>query len=158
MFLHKLSKVNRVPLQSVSSNARVDESRLIKPAGEYSFQHEHERLNAMLANLNDALERRSHVVELRPAIREMEEYAELHFQHEETAMRETEYPLVHLHCIQHAALRRLITQLETLVDYGFGESVRYGIGVIQHWIQDHLETEDKDFAEFLAPEGSDDST
>lgn len=75
-------------------------------------------------------------------------YAEEHFQHEESLMRENAYPLLERHEALHAALVMTIFSINEGLSGDPAKAGMKTVQLIKGWLVDHILGADMDFAEF----------
>lgn len=120
--------------------------------GVQQVDHEHQRLIEIAGQVYDSLAVNSieAVAAARAAIVELLDYAATHFASEEALMAAAGYPELVVHRKLHAQLlsqaRDMALRAESGDPYVPGELNRF----IYHWMVKHIQTDDRQFGEFIA--------
>ncbi|MBI4989058.1 MAG: hemerythrin family protein [Rhodocyclales bacterium] len=78
------------------------------------------------------------------------QYAEEHFQREETMMADRGYPKLEAHQRIHADLFETIFQLQAKLEEASVKMEKETVDFLRHWLTDHIAEHDTEFARFLA--------
>jgi len=87
-------------------------------------------------------------------IDELTDYCRTHFGKEETAMRQSRYPLAADHKMQHDLMMVRVAELEKGVAEGNAISASDLVSFLTDWQSDHIRRHDRDLARYLAKRAS----
>jgi len=115
--------------------------------GEGEIDKEHWGLFALIHDLEDKLLQGAAETSIHATIDALEAYVNVHFEHEERAMRECDYPELEAHRRAHAALTFRVVQLKREYELA-PESFDYEamMEFLSNWLSEHILKLDMDFA------------
>jgi hemerythrin-like metal-binding protein len=116
--------------------------------GHRVIDDEHRFLVGITNNLAEALEVGDGAGSVRQVLCDLLDYATEHFSHEELLMDRHCYPGADGHKLEHSALLDTISRM--LLDFEKGRPISTALmGLLQHWLTDHIGRIDKALALYL---------
>ncbi len=112
------------------------------------MDHEHQGLVALINELARLARDRAEREELRTAMTKFIIYAKMHFRDEENLMKKILFPFYQEHRAAHELLMRSLNEFFNIVDTGAGILPRSFFIFLRNWLLDHINSEDRLYAEY----------
>jgi hemerythrin len=117
------------------------------------FDDEHKRLIGMINNLHDAMREGRGKAALAEVLKELLDYTNRHFQHEEKVMKEHFYPQLAAHQKAHEELKKRVLEYEEQFESGKRMLSVEMVEFLVDWLKKHIAGVDKEYTEFLNSKG-----
>lgn len=118
--------------------------------GVEQFDREHHKIVELIDVLYTCLREKREGSEVTEAIAELVQYTGYHFDNEEQAMKQADYPELEFHQEEHSRLKKQALEFQTLGLNIEREKVTEFYQFLRGWLVDHIVNCDKKYGEFIA--------
>ncbi len=121
-----------------------------------SMDEQHKKLIKLVNGMYRVVRGSEDVSIVDEVLKEMEEYAEVHFTQEEVLLKDYDYPEYESHCASHDVYREKLAQLLAKMQGGEVKdgSVQEELYIfLRHWWIGHISQDDKEYGAFLKEKG-----
>ncbi|MBF0615078.1 MAG: bacteriohemerythrin [Magnetococcales bacterium] len=114
---------------------------------------DHKKLYGIVDQLGLAVVRGEDRSRILALMEELADYTKWHFRHEERLMTMYQYPDQQLHKYAHARLIEQVVQIIQDLENGVGDLSVQIVQIMQDWLKQHIQGDDRDFTTFLIGQG-----
>lgn len=118
--------------------------------GVEQFDREHHKIVELIDVLFTCVRDKKESSEVTEAIAELVEYTTYHFDNEEQAMKQADYPELESHQEKHRMLKERALEFQAIGPTIEREKVREFYQFLRAWLVDHIVRCDKKYSEFLS--------
>ena len=117
------------------------------------IDQQHQKIVAMFKKLSGAIKRKNQERIIPEVLRELDEYAEDHFNTEERLMRRHGYPDYETHKKEHDDFCLKVSVMYQDLMSGRKTVTDETLGFLEHWFLEHVKKTDKKYGPFLNAQG-----
>ena len=117
------------------------------------IDQQHQKIVAMFKKLSGAIKRKNQTKIIPEVLRELDEYAEYHFNTEERLMRRYDYPDYETHIKEHEDFCLKVSGMQRDLMDGKKTVTVQALEFLEHWFSDHIKKTDKKYGPFLNAKG-----